>query len=155
MDDRPPVDELAHHEAGHAVVEVVLGTVPDYVTIVQNGNAAGGSGHIGGYKMVRGPGVMDQMTVSYAGYAAHIKYAPDAEERARAGARDDFDTAERCMLTLQRYPIPGVLEFHQAEAARLVDEHWPAIQRVAAALQVEKTIEAERLQELINGGPLT
>lgn len=155
MNDRPPEDELAHHEAGHAVVSAVLGFPPDYVTLVQDGNAAGASGHAGGYKMVRAPGVMDQMTVSYAGYAAHIKYAPHAEERALAGARDDFERAERCMSVL---PIDAggtapVVRHYQAEAAKQVDANWPAIQRVATALQAEKSIDSARLQELIGSPP--
>jgi hypothetical protein len=40
----------------------------------------------------------------------------------------------------------------RGEAARLVDEHWPAIQRVAQALVLEKTIDAARLQQLIAEG---
>jgi len=148
---RPPEEELAYHESGHAVVSAVLGFPPDYVTIVQDGNAAGGSGHTGGYKMVKAPGIMDQMTVSYAGYAAHIKYEPDAEERALAGARDDFEKAKRSMLLIRGQPIPGVLEHYRKEAARMVDENWSSIQRVAQALVIEKTIDTERLQQLIAG----
>lgn len=102
------------------MVSAVLGFPPDYVTVVQDRHAAGESGHTGGYKMVNGPGVMDQLTASHAGYAAHIKYAPNAEERTSAGARDDFEWAERSMLLLRGHPIPDVLEYYRKEAPRPV-----------------------------------
>lgn len=151
MSDRPPEDELAYHEAGHAVVSAVLGFPPDYVTLVQDGNAAGASGHTGGNKASRAPRVMDQMTVSYAGYAAHIRYAPEAEERARRGARDDFEKAERCMNVLPMAPGErgALIQHKRSEAAELVGKHWSAVQRVAAALQEEKRIDAARLQRLL------
>ena len=106
MDDPTPEGELAHHEAGHAVVSDALGFPPDYVTLIQDGNAAGASGHTGGDKMVNAPGVMDQMIVSYAGFAAHVKYAPapEARERARRGASADYRLAERCMSVLPVHP---------------------------------------------------
>lgn len=154
MNGRAPDDEIAHHEAGHAVVEVVLGTVPDYVTIVQDGSAGGASGHTGGHKMVHGPSGFDQMTVSYAGYAAHVKFAPHAEERARIGAQPDFEKAKQCMSSYRTSPgePEALMASKRSEAARLVDEHWPAIQRVAQALVVEKTIDSARLQQLIAEG---
>ena len=153
MDDHIPDDELAHHEAGHAVVSSVLGFPPDYVTIARDGSAAGASGHAGGYKMVHGLGNLDQMTVSYAGYAAHVKYAPDAGERALRGARNDFGKAEKCMDVLPLGPgeREALMQLKRSEAAKLVDEEWPAVQHVARALQVEKTISSARLQELIDG----
>lgn len=154
MSGRLHDEELAHHEAGHAVVSTVLGFPPDYVTIIKDGKAAGASGHEGGYKMPKAPPPMDQMIVSYAGYAAHIKYAPGAEERALVGASDDFENAERAMCRLRLSPgePEALIEHKRAEAARLVEVNWRAIQRVAGALQIEQVIDTARLEELIAQG---
>ena len=148
----PPIlDEIAHHEAGHAVLGALLGSVPDTVTIAAKGNVVAFSGSSGCYRLVHCPRTLDQMTISFAGYAAHVKYMPSAEERARRAAHVDFVRAQQCMIVLylNADDQEALMKRKREEAARLVDHYWPAIQRVAHALMQNGTINSSQLRVLI------
>lgn len=86
------LEEVAIHEAGHAVVSYKVGREPSYVTIVARGNH-------GGYMQYSGEDMpvhtkkqlLDQIKISLAGRAAELIYYK--EEGLTTGAYDDLKKA--------------------------------------------------------------
>jgi hypothetical protein len=145
----------AHHEAAHAVADLVLGVRIDEVSIQANPED-GTSGHVQGFaydfygcsrtelrKLVKAAVVS-----CYAGFEAQRLVDPEADEEVSAS----YDHSEAFNLPMQfEVPPRGCqycgddvydrwLQRQRISAANLVKEHWRQIGAVAAVL-----IERERL----------
>lgn len=147
------LEEVAHHEAGHAVASYALGRFDSVyrVTIVPTNDYLGivdGSFDDDGTQAC----VEDHITGLYAGFAAQVRFDHVSEERARAGASDDDAKADDLMRFL---PREGADEsVFRDRAASLVEQHWPKIEALARQLLVHRTLdqsECEFIFEAANG----
>jgi hypothetical protein len=165
---------VATHEAGHAVAAVVLGLDLEYVDI-RRGERPDGTrddAHVftkhpplrefvgKGYEFARA-----QMVMTCAGPAAEVKISPLAV--VFGAARKDYPDALRFAGLALSEVLPDdtprplteaeeaerlvLFERAKAEAAAFVEEHWDAIQRVAARLVETKYLTGTQIAELVRG----
>ena len=123
-------EKTAYHEAGHAVVAVALGDVPNWVSITP------APGRLGRCHMpeVRPGKEGDRAAVFAAG--------PLAEKRA-TGHTD----CKREVLMIARY-TRDFLDVTRL-AKEILDHYWPSVKRVADALLVKEMLDFQQLQELV------
>jgi ATP-dependent Zn protease len=149
----------AYHEAGHVVVGIIFGRVPQSSTILPDGK-----GRLGETKfdetpdyMKGGPNRWDDLGYRHyvqgrvvgqlAGTAAH-----DLDEPGRA--HDTGDTKdENDAKELIEYQVPhelrsGYLEQSKQMATDLLRRHWHAVEVVAQALLDQSTLDRAALLEL-------
>ncbi|MCA9316785.1 MAG: hypothetical protein KDB73_14970 [Planctomycetes bacterium] len=145
---------VAHHEAGHAVVDLAFGRTPHSITIKPRGDTLGlcsGEDNLIG-DITNGD--LEPMLVSlYAGRAAADHFAPEEAEANALGASGDDEAAAR----LLRFWVgdTGQAEIDcRARAAEIVRERWAAVEAIAAAL-LERTridgLEADLLADMAEG----
>jgi hypothetical protein len=158
----PEPEELAHHESGHAVIAHVLG-FSVRVTTKETDDWFGHTvtefetdGTLESYFHFLEADIM----VDLAGYLAQKKLNKDAHppvtdfesaaEKIRSlilGRRteDDLNWGEPEDVALQHLSKEFL-----TKTGTLVDEHWPAIQRVAHALLARGELDQAAIDELIN-----
>ncbi len=152
--DRPLYDST--HEAGHAVVGLLLGVSQDVVTIEADA-AAGNAGHViqnhgSPYLDLGGENwnLMVRAITSYAGHMATLRLGYD-EDYIEAGAENDYrDAAFAC------HSIAGPDEDYCAElqksasdtARMMVDLCWGQIELVASALEETHTLSGAEVEEI-------
>jgi hypothetical protein len=114
---------VAIHEAGHAVAAVQLGLELRSVRIDSDGEGTT-------YVAAAGERWREDLVMTYAGDAA-VRRAGGLD----CSAQDDRD-AWRVISRLGWSALDVAIELGEAKhrAERLVSDHWPAIERVAAAL---------------------
>ncbi len=135
---------IAYHEAGHYVVAHMFGHHQDGLTIEPDSE----KGSLGHTTPMEDPGtftyandeerlerIAQEVCTLYAGFAAQIRVQPGIEERARLGARRDFEAAEGW---LGREGLDDAL---MVRTMALIEEHWPAIGRLALALLAARTLD--------------
>jgi hypothetical protein len=120
--DGRPRERIAYHEAGHAVVGVALGRVLRDVSL-----------DAGTTTFVSQDPLDAVVTSAFAGAAADARGMGTHSDS--AGALDQFNADG---LARGQYPSPAERDAYLAGMARravaLVDQHWPAIERLAALL---------------------
>jgi hypothetical protein len=84
----------------------------------------------------------------YAGFAAEILLAPDHEEEARIGRSSDDVKADRFIEWLGGDSDQQEARL-RAKAAQVVEEHWPAIERIAAELIEHRVLDDTEVETLI------
>jgi ATP-dependent Zn protease len=153
---------IAYHEAGHAVITVVLGLTVHNVTIVPNGDDLGACWKPGmlGYRTANRRELRslarDHIICLYAGM--HAERLVDLNAPDFHGESDEmtaFDLSKRYEV------FPRVLEFvgdenHlaylsslRAESRRLVRRHQKVIQKVAQALLVQRELNGAETKQII------
>ena len=141
-------DQLAYHEAGHAVVGAVLGAPPSKVTIRQEGAW-------GGHTLTnpdRGHhGVQDRALVALAGYVVQVKYAPDSAELAGKGSYQDFKTARWCSERMFSHRLVGERNNKRLEelTEKLIEDHWPVVVEFAETLLTKEVLDQNEIDELL------
>jgi ATP-dependent Zn protease len=151
------LEEVAYHEAGHVVVGHRLGVELASVDILSDGQ--GGNGHtvFNVPRWFRPSATMDERRRRYAEAVVTTFLAgPIAEARVAGfhnleGSGYDLDAVAREWLRLLEPPerYEAQLDELTAEAEKLVDENWPAIERLAQALLERRRLTgAEALQLL-------
>jgi ATP-dependent Zn protease len=147
----------AYHEAGHLVIGIIFGFRCSSVSIRPDeargslGRTAPIEGHTG--EPQSRETVERWLCVLFAGYAAEVRFAPDAREAAREGARGDDEQAEQ-FLKRAAMANNSVRSLLRARTAALVEQHWAAIQSVARALLKHEEFDsddAERITEIARG----
>jgi len=120
--------QVAYHEAGHAVVAYRYNHYVGTVTIRPNEATLG--------RAVTEIGTPDkeQIVVLYAGFAAQRQFAPSAD---KLWAASDDDIASELLKFLPAEK-ESVL---RAEADRMVIENWKHLEAVAAALLEYETLD--------------
>jgi hypothetical protein len=115
----------AYHESGHAIVARTLGLVCGGAGIAPDQS----------YCYVGPASLTDNLMVAFGGVEAEIRRFGSANADQ---ARGDLEMIDRYA---RRYNIPG----HQVEGLRprvraLLKQHWPRVERVAAALALARTL---------------
>jgi ATP-dependent Zn protease len=144
----------AYHEAGHLVVGMLLGFRCSFVSIRPD-ETRGSLGRVVPLETHGDPTTVDLcrrstehwLCVLFAGYAAEVRFAPDAREAAREGARGDDEQAE---TLLERAGMANHSTRHllRARAAELVEQHWSVIEGVARALLREEEFDADEAERI-------
>ena len=164
---KPNTDATAYHEAGHAVVNNVLGLSIDAATIAPCDASVGpcpschpGYGNEGASSRERASHVRDYAISCYAGLAAEhvfLGVAYSFEEGAQHGAWDDHKTA--LDLVFNHVPLrrgrPGAdavffayVAKLQRKALALVRANRSAVDRVALALIERHTLTGDEVRAL-------
>jgi len=170
---------IAYHEAGHAVVARLLGESIISVTIadIKEENtgvlrpsaaywASGTAAEVAGHET--------DAKVALAGPMAQLKSRPSRDHRAAQAIEsheEDYANAQRAathialLLAGKPPPEPGeitlsgavagsyraTLERLRRETKAMLDEHWPAVKRVAKALFERDHLDQAELDRLIAG----
>jgi hypothetical protein len=172
---------IAHHEAGHAVVARLLGvTVVHASLLIGNAGVLTQSAEVLAHPddtsgRLRGAEV--DAKVSLAGPYAQQKYRPGMNKRRARSAewKKDLEIAKSSAVkivllgadphqtfdgsrhvTLCREQATEVERlFHRfgVEVMALLDEHWPAVERVAGALLDRRILHGDEVNALVAGSP--
>ena len=134
------VEVASYHEAGHCVAACRLGVRVRFASVLFDGETLG---------KIRC--VYDHRTphetiakIGLAGPAAEVRRWPDrlgknpeAMDDVNAAAEESGVDADELLARLKR------------EVEKLVDEHWPSIERVATVLQRHKVLTGAEVRDLI------
>ena len=170
--------QIAHHEAGHAVIARAFGMRVLSVEICQDGKG-GVVQYESAYYRSRDADVASQLAaldkdllVDCADFAAEQHFWPDEDLLTSYLSDDDDILGTAAIITLLRHgqqvsetfsledpllpPIWDESNDHadkaRIRADRLVADHLPAIERVAAALLIRRTLDPNELDAIIAGG---
>lgn len=150
---------IAYHEAGHAVLAVILDLGPGKVSIESDGVNAGIAHDDGDnprdedsevlYMSAPEAFKMRHATTFYAGALAarRAKYF-----NWRDGADQDFAAAHGLADDITACPssVDAIRKLCERRAEILVEYYWPEIEAVAAALLERSTIEADELRRIVS-----
>jgi len=156
----------AYHEAGHLLIGSLFGFLCSSVSIRPD-DARGSLGRVvalGGpacrnSRAMGGPPVMSGasretveqwLCVLFAGFAAEVRFAPEARDAARESAWGDDEQAE-AYLERARMATDSTRHLLRARTAALIERHWAAIEYVARALLRHEEFgsdEARRICEI-------
>ena len=165
---RPDDEIVCYHEAGHAVASVVLGRKVLFVEI-DSGEDDNGIPHHGRtssppMKLKKGAypvrDIVNEAWIALAGSLAQARGMGTRE------MDDPGDTAKATELTRMVVSHPQarerlgvgtsdlyeVVDAFKIKTRELLDEHWPAVERVVDALRTERTISGVRLRQLVKDG---
>jgi ATP-dependent Zn protease len=121
------------HEAGHAVMALVLGCKVEAVTVVPTDDAAGGVRY-------RAPTDTIDALVILAGPAAEVLALGELD-----GAEvEDFDEAAK-IIAAER--VPAMLD----TAVALLGAHWTTVERLAQVLCERPTLSGHDMQRALRG----
>ena len=165
----------AFHEAGHAVAAVVLGENLRSVDVRQrqlpDGRLQLGLTDCEGVNAIDSLGMGHQAALThviraFAGPVAEALVNPDFREGhsgdiasvrelvslafGRGVAKDDQVVLDRWDEVRRDDRVVDLLRSAQAEAVRLVEEHWPAISAVAARLLEEEQLSGDDVASIVN-----
>lgn len=138
---------IAHHEAGHTVINLALGFTVRWVEIDD----------VSGFTK-RGP--MPESVEPWADLVATLA-GPCAEARFQNGPMpygecSDYRYARQCadgLVDLGHFEHRAAAwDFGRHRAEQLVEHYWGHIERVATALQLRHRIEGAGLMPLVNTG---
>lgn len=150
-------NEVAHHEAAHAVLAHFLDLEPTMVTIVPDekarlaGSACDRAGSVR-YKLDHAMGEV-AITIAHAikcmaGEYASLRIDKDwPEECAESDRRealfclDDISPCEEALGAIHRYC--------ELKTEALVEQFWPIIEHVASVLLKEKTMDGKKIRQEI------
>jgi Peptidase family M41 len=158
-----PADEqicTAYHEAGHAVISVMLRLGFHYVTIAPDaeGDTLGhvqycaAPARLSVGARVASRDLRDRMLCNRAGPIAEACYAG---RRNDIGAYDDDLTFAQCLRDHYGARRARHARDLTRQAQRLVAEHWGAIERVAAALTQHHMLSYAAVTQLVGAPPPT
>lgn len=132
---------IAYHEAGHAVVQCILGHSPDKITIIKKDDALGSAHHLDGDEFTE-EGIIDLIINLYAGAEAE-KLVNNDLEAIKLGASSDDDEANYYLEQIQKTE-----EEIRPLAIKLIQEHRDMISRLAQELMTHKTLLGEEIEIL-------
>jgi ATP-dependent Zn protease len=169
--ERPHVKRqgTAYHEAGHAVITIVLGLPVTDVTIqfAEEDNANGSMTHPSPLmfdvttQRERRTIARSQIIACYAGYPAELLTDPDADAALSQGDEENAFDLSRQYAVLPRSHRGyvgddvhvGYLGRLKAKARRLVQTHQAEIAVVAAALLERTSLSGDEVKQLLQPAP--
>jgi ATP-dependent Zn protease len=146
-------EQVAYHEAGHAVVTFRLGIEVLEVSIVpyRHGNA-GSCTHGPLFTTGRSDdaNLIRAIQISLGGPVAERRFHPQSFRK--RGSRSDYD----CAAGLARYLVgpggePEFLRYYERLTRELIERHWHDVERVAAALLKYGILSAEQFRYWTEG----
>lgn len=138
----------AYHEAGHAVLALVLGF--ELVSVSLGEDLTGSTDYV-----LHGP-TFEALVVLVAGGIAECRYRDD--DRPRGGMQDILTAAEiaNALVNEEGYgaAAPGLriqklMERADSEARRIAEDKWSGITRVAQALFAQGTLDGGQAHALV------
>ena len=156
--------KIAFHEAGHAIALVVQGQVVNRASIVPEKGSLGRVWHPSVYHYFVGTAreqraiARELILVSYAGWAAEVRFDPTAEELGNDSDNEAaFDLSRDYGLFPRRIEFVGDDYHHEyldrlrKESARLIRKHWQAVVRVGEELYKRKRLAGDVVEKMVNG----
>jgi ATP-dependent Zn protease len=139
----------AYHEAGHCVAGLVTGEHPTKSSIVAGDNYEGATWF--DEEDVEALLVDDPPNEAAEWYIIRAFAGPIAEHRQTGGdvslaACDDYEQA-RALLRRLTTQTDRLNEALVARTDAILDEHWSAVERVAAALYEHLTVDRESIEK--------
>jgi hypothetical protein len=156
--------DVAYHEAGHAVALVVVRQPGYELTIIPNKREKyqGQCLHLSvvavpvNNRREQQKVARDQIVVAYAGWEAHVKFDPSADE---GGCKVDRANAFELSRQWELFPRNighlgsethrAYLERFRAEARRLINRHWPAVVALAEELYKRKHLDWDVVVKIV------
>ena len=146
----PGTDALAYHEAGHAVIHVLLGGTLQRVSIVRDDRPGVPK------ELAAGPGsVEDRIAVLLAGEVAESLSGQHVTGVAEGRDREGTDRERARRLAASATAEPEALleaEWQRVLALLRNPQHWQRVVAVAQALMAQPRLEGAPLQALV-GAP--
>jgi hypothetical protein len=136
---------VAYHEAGHAVIDVALGHSPLRATVVvKPGREIVALVESAGSKP---QSALDGCCALLAGYFAELRHS-GAQGFKDDACNIDFEKVDEILRVVGIVADELTFEVLIAETTRLVDENWPAIERLAAKLLERETLSGEEIEAI-------
>jgi ATP-dependent Zn protease len=138
-------EDLAYHEAGHAVAALVLGHSVVRVSIVRDDPIRGVRvPSLGNEELAEGSeAVHDRILIQLAGNAAQQVRNPGSPRQRDA---KDWPRAEALAGSAEVLEV----EWERAVALLKMPEHWQRVDRIAQALLREQVLEDTQIAELVD-----
>jgi len=144
----------AYHEAGHLVIGMLFGFRCSSVSIRPD-ETRGSLGRVVPLEVHGGQVAVEisrewverWLFVLFAGYAAEVRFAPDARDAAREGARGDDEQADE-HLERAGMANDSTRLLLRARTAELVEQHWAAIESVARALLKHEEFDSDEARRI-------
>lgn len=148
--DKPEINTelIAYHEAGHAVMIMILDLKFTGIEIDPGESGAVYTQRVQFYR-----GWHDVM-ISLAGMIAEdLHFQKSSAARYRESR--DFNSIVKVIMTLCHSPEEGVFFFKwcHARAVSLLSIHWPAVERIAAELMQKQIFLHREASEIFNSSP--
>ena len=146
----------AYHEAGHCVVGLVTGELPTKASIVAGDNYEGATwfdDEDGAALLVDDPlreASEWHVIRTFAGPIAQHRYTGEDVD---LGACDDYAKATELLVRLTD-DVDRLTASLVARTEAILEEHWPAVERVAASLAEHLTVDGDTIREVarVKGG---
>jgi len=159
---RVKAEHTAYHEAGHAVIGLVLGYDVRKATIRPRYSYLGSAwiskkrnGSLGATEVQAGSTESDDfggICIDLAGPLAEMLVNPiPFDELIRCAANSDWRSAQRHARRISRRQADILIDVVMGETRTLVEQHRDAIARVAAALLEHETLTADDIKRMTNG----
>src|SRR5262249_9449274 len=154
---RVNLEHTAYHEAGHAVIGLILGYDVRKATIRPRYSYLGSAwiskkrnGSLGSTEVQAGsPDSVGHICIDLAGPLAEQLVNPvPLDELIRCAAGSDWRSAERHARRINRRQADILIDVLIEETRTLVEQHKDAIARVAAALLEHETLMGEEIQRI-------
>jgi len=151
------IASTAYHEAGHAVAGVVLGVPILEVTIVPSAGAHGSVrmptrwvADVHGYRVPSRDLVERYVVKLLSGVTAQRKAYPRSV-RFHHGRSDRESALSVAVLVMpdSEPVVQAFLNYCQARAVQLVEEHWPSVIGVAQELIVKRTVRQKDVRAVV------
>ena len=146
----------AYHEAGHCVVGLVAGEPPTKASVVAGDNYEGATWFdeedVAALLVDDPPREASEWSIirTFAGPLAEHRYTGDDVD---LGACDDHAKATELLMRLTS-DVDRLTASLVARAEAILEEHWPAVERVAASLAEHLTVDGDTIREVarVKGG---
>jgi hypothetical protein len=153
------LDFLSHHEAGHAAIARALGIRLGPVRIKQETDSGDATLT---YPTEHPPTDVQKVLIALAGGRAERRLDSSFVGQRLASVADEIcasNTIEACLFRrLEGRSWPSIDDLQERVdsrlarvCARMVEEQWPAIQRLAAALVLQRQLSGEEAEKVLAG----
>lgn len=150
------IEAIAHHEAGHACLDIVFDHDIESLTIIPDGDAAGsvvfdrsGDDELRYADLLESQVIFERRIMSaMAGEIAQRRFDPTSvEDEHGAGDRKNMHDYLDCLHTPTQEIRDAYQRLLELRTAAILDRYWDSVERIAAALLAKKTLTPEEARE--------